>query len=373
MSEIFNEQQLLIDKLTSLMHKLQNMLGDIPVSKKLRDGLTAFKLWYEKYTLAVEQGDIEKIINTAGNVGLYGVVTAQSIAKISTLSDEIKNIGQELLSIGQNIRDISENNPATYQPLIGPMINTPGASSRLSASDVKKIEKYIYEQEKQDQRIKSALLENERRISTLAGQLNELHVLAKEEIVKITNAYSGALIEVQKKQEQINSILGHVSGRAIAGDYENSASDEKNAADKLRWASLVCMGLICIVLGYSVWETVQQDFQWQKSLFRVVLAFLLSAPAAYLARESTKHRMQQYQHLQTSLDLKAISPYIASLPEDIQHKIKSDVASKLFAGKDLSQTGTESYPINTQELLMEIVKKMELPKSSNDEKVQTKS
>lgn len=231
---------------------------------------------------------------------------------------------------------------------------------------LRKIEQLDYEyekHEKQDQLIKNSLAENAKLVANLENKVTGLEEVAKREIDKISKDYADALTEIETKRDQINSILGHASGRVIAGDYEKSAADEKASADWLRWASLACMALIVVVLGYSFWETVDAEFHWQKSLFRVALAFLLSAPAAYLARESTKHRLQQYQHLQTSLDLKTITPYLASLPEEIQHKIKSEVASKLFSGRDLSQAGSESYPVNAQEILMELVKKIEFPKS----------
>lgn len=122
------------------------------------------------------------------------------------------------------------------------------------------------------------------------------------------------------------------------------------------------MALIVLVVGYSFWETTNSDFNWQNSIFRIVLAFMLSAPAAYLARESAKHREQQYAHQQTSLDLKAIEPYIASLPEDEQHKIKIEIAGRLFGAKDLSKVSVDPYPANTHEIAMEIIKKLDLNK-----------
>ena len=223
----------------------------------------------------------------------------------------------------------------------------------------------MLEPEKHDERIKNSLAESERRLVVMEESLRGLDRKIQEALSKMDEAYRETLDQLKTKKEEIDSILGHVSGRAVAGDFEKSAAAEKAAAEWLRFASLACMALILGILGYSFWETIQQEFQWQKSLFRVVLAFLLSAPAAYLARESAKHRAQQYLHLQTSLDLKAISPYLASLPEDVQHRIKGEVAAKLFGSRDFSHVGADSYPVNIQELLMELIKKLEFPKATS--------
>ncbi|GAF52690.1 hypothetical protein [Psychrobacter sp. JCM 18900] len=143
----------------------------------------------------------------------------------------------------------------------------------------------------------------------------------------------------------------------IVTEYADSADQEKIAADWLRWGSLFCMAIIILIAGYSFWESIHQSFDLSNSLLRLALVFLLSVPAAYLARESTKHRQQQYTHLQTSLDLKAINPYIASLPEEEQHKIKSEIAQRIFAPKDFQSISNESYPINSQEVIMALIAK----------------
>ena len=126
------------------------------------------------------------------------------------------------------------------------------------------------------------------------------------------------------------------------------------------------MALIVGIAGYSFIESMHQSFDLSNSLLRLGLVFLLSVPAAYLARESTKHRQQQYTHLQTSLDLKAINPYIASLPDEEQHKIKSEIAQRIFAPKDFQSISNESYPINSQEVIMALISKF-----GNDKDKQT--
>ncbi|MFP3670154.1 hypothetical protein SB717_34255, partial [Priestia sp. SIMBA_032] len=60
-------------------------------------------------------------------------------------------------------------------------------------------------------------------------------------------------------------------------------------------------------------------------------------------------------------DMKAVSPFLASLPEAERHKIKADIASRIFGGKDFSNVSSDSYPINTHEILMELIKKLEVP------------
>ncbi|WP_439864107.1 hypothetical protein [Pseudomonas antarctica] len=216
----------------------------------------------------------------------------------------------------------------------------------------------------QDQVVKKQLSENEFRLSGINDQLSKLEKQAEGEIKKITLAYTAARKDIEEKNSQINDILGVVSGRAVAGDFEKSATEERAAADYLRIGSISCMILIIIILSVSVWETTKTTFNWEASIFRIIIAFLLSVPAAYLARESAKHREQQYNHQQTALDLKAISPYIASLPEEEQHKLKINIATRIFSARDFSKVGNDPYPLNSQEIIIELLKKLDIKPSN---------
>lgn len=370
MEDITQPLQDQVEELFSLVTKTQERLKEkaVPVSKPFRDGIGHFHQNYGLFYKAAESGDVDSIIQAASNIAIFGVQISQLLAKTPDLDDEVKANASAIGKAATALRIKTQDDPSTFRPLEDVPIPKSLPPAAMPPAMLRKLEQFMLDQEKQDERLKRSLTENEKRSADLRGEIGDLEKKVSDALAKVQAKYDETLDELQSKNDQINSILGHASGRIIAGDYEGSAASEKVTANWLRWASLGCMALIAAVLGYSFWETTTAEFQWQKSLFRVVLAFLLSAPAAYLARESNKHRMQQYQHHQTSLDLKAIAPYLASLPDEVQHKIKSEVAAKLFAGRELSHLGSDSYPVNTHELLMELVKKLELPKVGASEK-----
>lgn len=207
-----------------------------------------------------------------------------------------------------------------------------------------------------------------RTIGDLSSRLDELQqnlssaekIISEKESV-IDTAFQNAEEELKSKMKAVDKLQGILAGKKMAGNFDESSSIEKNAADWLRIGSIVCMGIIALVVLYSLWETTTQDFNWQESLFRLIFSIVLSVPAAYLARESAKHRQQQYHYHQTSLDLKAITPYIASLPDDEQHRLKSEIAQRLFAPKNAGAvTPTQDpYPINAHEVLIALLNKLD--------------
>jgi hypothetical protein len=202
------------------------------------------------------------------------------------------------------------------------------------------------------------LREMEGDLTTLSTRLTEIQKPATEQFEALGIYIKNEQDEIAKKSGQFNNILSLLSGDAMARSYKESASKEKSAADWLRWASIACMALAITGFIYSIQVAEVNNFDVVHMAVRMLQATLLTIPAAYLARESTKHRKQYYSLLQTALDVEAISPYTVSLPDAIQHKIKQRIATKLFAPKNFDDVTKESFPINTQELVTLVLGKI---------------
>ncbi|MFF5867259.1 hypothetical protein [Pseudomonas sp. NPDC012596] len=363
MDEELQKILIVANETEAMADRFRSLLGDTPVQKDLK---AAFETLFQHLNLladAYNAGNMEAVLLHARTAGVYGEAVGHESSKLS--NNDFKAAGRRLLEKAVELRITVESSPLGLAPLQKIKSSTQEAASQKAdtinySNDGTRLKAFIDEQERHDQRVKKLLNENELRIASLTSRLEDLEGAAQGEIDKITSTYADALREVGVKKTEIDGILGHVSGRAIAGDYEKSAAEEKKMADRLRFWSLVCMVVIALCLIYTL---IGHSSNWQESLFRVSLTFLLSVPAAYLARESAKHREQQYQHLQTSLDLKALSPFVASLPDEEQHKIKIAIASKIFAGRDFSKVGADPFPINTQEIIMELLKKVEVSKT----------
>ncbi|ENO1175082.1 hypothetical protein M2G83_20235 [Vibrio vulnificus] len=362
MEEVLFKYDQGISELTDMVINLQNIIGDLPISKELRDSFSNFRKASHHYELATNEDDLDKLSHSAKMVAVYGQSIGQAV-NASKMNDEINESANRLLSFSNKLRSYIEDSP----------LMTYSLSQDERVEKVKQINDFrsVRNQLEQisnshmifDERIKKLLAEGEQRALKLEGKLKSIEDDYKSKLNSLGTLYDEALKNVEDKNTQLNQVLGEVSSRVIAQDYEKSAEEEMKTANWLRYTSIFCMFLIVVVVGYSFWESTQSRFELSSSGFRIVLAFLLSVPAAYLARESTKHRQQQYAHLQTALDLKAISPYLASLPEIEQHKIKAEMANRIFAPKDMTVHASDSYPINTHELVMELLKKIELSKN----------
>ncbi|CAM3823832.1 hypothetical protein SAMN05216575_103233 [Ectopseudomonas alcaliphila] len=271
-----------------------------------------------------------------------------SAVRIKNLSAERRGELSSLRETCQILSDVLSK----YNPLNG---NYP------DIEEVKaKVRALMEEQERHDIRHQKRLSENAKSISELELKVSNISESVGLEFKKVEDVYAAAMEEVEQRKDEINKILGLVSGNAVAGSFEESAKSERRVADIMRWVSVFFMVVFVLVASISLYFTLAKDFDWRTSTFNLIFAVLLSAPSAYFARESAKHRLQYNKHLQLSLELKAINPYIASLPAEEQHRIKSEIAGRMFCVRDDGVKLVEPYPINIQEILMEILKKVEI-------------
>lgn len=212
----------------------------------------------------------------------------------------------------------------------------------------------------------------EREAASSFNQTNEISKKVKElrtEVAELDNKFNDFilakkaefeqhLLYLNAKRSEVDELVGTVSGTAIYGSYYECAKNEKYWADATRIISFLLMIVVVAVIGLTLYESAGQEFNLQFVLFRFVFSIALSVPAAYTARESAKHRNQQYQYQRLSMDLKSIDPYLSSLPSDLQHKLKVEMANKMFCPAVKDGGEFDSYPINIQEIIMAIVGKI---------------
>lgn len=343
-----------IADILELFNKFRDSIGENPVSKNTRDRIQRFINVYENYRVILDEGSVEEIAEAALRVCSSGSVLDYSI---NDLDEQTQDYVKELSSNATELKRKIESSPILTVPLKDKARSNVSNDMQDYRSFKKRLKETNENFEQLNRKLKKSLDESEAKVNSLKKDIESLEEVYKHKLSSISVAYEEQLKAIKDKNSELDTLLGNAAGRVIVAEYADSADQEKTAAEWLRGGSILCMAVIILIAGYSFYESINQSFDLSNSLLRLALVFLLSVPAAYLARESTKHRQQQYTHLQTSLDLKAINPYIASLPDEEQHRIKAEIAQRIFAPKDFHSISNESYPINSQEVIMALISK----------------
>lgn len=198
-----------------------------------------------------------------------------------------------------------------------------------------------------------------RELEPLRIDIDDIKRKLEAEISKAAEISVEAAKRSSEIDTQINELLGQNASKVLLIDYANTAEKEGKSANDMRSLSLTCMAASGIIVCFALYQTLSGEIDWKPLLLKAFAAIALSVPAAYLARESSKHRAQEHSNRRISMDLKAMTPYIASLPTEEQNKIKSEVASRIF-GMQLNGAGNpnDDYPVNVQELIKLIIEKI---------------
>lgn len=160
---------------------------------------------------------------------------------------------------------------------------------------------------------------------------------------KIDTDTSDLVSKLEKKLEDAKKIVNIVGNVGVTGNFQKIADDHKTTANSWRIVAIVFMGILSGLLVYTIWDISHgENFDWIKSLIRVIAAAALSYPATYAAKESSKHRKLESFNRRNELELASIEPFIELLPEDKKQQIKSKLVEKYFGNNEIVNDSTDS-------------------------------
>ena len=207
-----------------------------------------------------------------------------------------------------------------------------------------------------------------------AGLLNRLTIAEKKldskEIPELEREALKAKEEIQNHLDSIRGLADKTATEAVTISYSNFSTEEKELSNKYRKYSIIAMCGVSFIASLSLIESIFYPADTSSIAIRISSTILLSLPAAYFARESARHRNQQYTYQQFALNLNALDPFISNMSEIEKSKIKGEVARALFTSSHQHGIKTEqNHPVNSPEVLAAIISKMEFkPALTNEEK-----
>lgn len=368
MNELIEVNTKKISAIDESISNLMKIYASESIPVKLHDAYKNYLQYLDLYNSHISSGaDEQTRFQSMANVAIFAIVLAMHLRQLDASDGFLMQEADEISKISNEIKHSIENRAVIFDATA---LKIPEAK-KYPTENLNALDEHIKEISDKYDRFEKTFTneigEGFHKALSLGTKVEELEQSVADELEKTKLLYETASEELDSKKDQLNDLLDHASKAVIAGDFEGNAADEKKTANMLRRLSLTIMVFIIYIVGITLYET-SKDLTWQIALTRLAFTLVLSVPAAYLARESAKHRAQQYSYLQTALDLKAITPYLASLPLEEQHKVKIKMADRIFASKDFSEVARDPYPINTQEIIIELIKKLDLKALSDSDK-----
>ena len=238
---------------------------------------------------------------------------------------------------------------------------------------------YIAAQTKRIEEFSTAQIKRENNFETAVREWREA---SDQEITKISTRHNDdmdrfvsqyttevnvRLKDMKGKHDAILEIHGLVGTDGVAGGYQKGASEERRDANFWRWGSIISLALAAIWISVKYFSgldlTPNGDVNWAEVVTATSLTLVLLGGAGYTARQSKLHRETE-QHLRWfALEVKAIDPFLSSLPLEQQYELKNQLSQKLFGQNrltaDKSEANGDVVPIKLLEGLLQLLAKFQ--------------
>lgn len=162
---------------------------------------------------------------------------------------------------------------------------------------------------------------------------------------------TGILEEVNKRRKEVEKLVGVIGNLGVTSGYQTTANNAR--ISMWVWQGFALLGLAAvIVFAFRAFLlTLQGNFNWEQFAGRVFLTITVGVFAAYSASQADRFFHVEKYNRKMSLELAAIDPFIALLPQDEKDKFKLEIGRRSFAQDEPHTASNSKSPATTLDVL----------------------
>lgn len=136
--------------------------------------------------------------------------------------------------------------------------------------------------------------------------------------------------EILELKREADVLVGIIGDRGVTSGHQKAA--EQAREDALLWQRITVGAMILlIVLAIFIFlPQVAGTFTWESFAGRVFITFTVGVLAAYAGSQADKYQKIERYSKNLALELQAIGPYIAPLPQDKQDEFRLMIGDRTF-------------------------------------------
>lgn len=162
-----------------------------------------------------------------------------------------------------------------------------------------------------------------------------------------TEKVNNLIKQIDDGKKKAQDLVGIITDTGMVGGYQRVANEEKQSAHNWRKVALGSLIALVAFAMFAFIETLGHEVRWDQFATRVFVAVSFGILAAYAALQADKHEKTERKNRKTELELASILPYLHDLPHDKQHKIREELAMKMFGQTDALETRTDKKTTGT--------------------------
>jgi len=227
-------------------------------------------------------------------------------------------------------------------------------------------------QENRGREFTAAQTESQKRLGDLIGEYTKALADQDAEFTKQRDAFvadaqkrlgelhdnygktaSEILEQVNLRRKEVEKLVGVIGNLGVTSGYQTTANHARSSM--WVWQGIAVASMIAVILfaRYAFLPALQGDFKWGGFATRVFITITVGVLAAYAVRQADRFCEMARYNRELALELAAIDPFIALLPEEQQHKFKLEMGNRAFGQNQLPPDArTDKSPATALDLLL---------------------
>jgi hypothetical protein len=159
------------------------------------------------------------------------------------------------------------------------------------------------------------------------------------------------LSDIQKHRTDVEKLVGVIGNLGVTSGYLKTANEAKVTVRVWQGIAVLAMIVLIAVAYFTFLPSVQGTFTWEGFAGRVFFTLTIGVLAAYAASQADKYISVERRNRTLALELEALGPYLAPLPEERQQEFRLTLGDRTF-GRDQGTTDFAQSPATVIDLLL---------------------
>ncbi len=179
------------------------------------------------------------------------------------------------------------------------------------------------------------------------------HTAAISEFQKqYTERAQGILTGIEKHRGEVEKLVGVIGNLGVTSGYLKTANEAKITVRVWQAIAVISMVVLIAVAYFTFLPSIQGTFSWESFAGRVFFTLTIGVLAAYAASQADKYISVERRNRVLALELEALGPYLAPLPEEKQQEFRLTLGDRTFGRDQGSAAELEQSPASVVDLLL---------------------
>ncbi|HEV8712859.1 MAG TPA: hypothetical protein VGX03_08540 [Candidatus Binatia bacterium] len=158
--------------------------------------------------------------------------------------------------------------------------------------------------------------------------------------------------QIQDYRADVEKLVGVIGNLGVTSGYLQTANEAKITVRV--WQGITVASMIALIgVAYRVFvPEVRGPFSWEGFAGRIFFTLSVGVLAAYAATQADKYQSLERRNRALALELEALGPYLAPLPEDKQQEFRLTVGDRTFGREQGGSEHPDKSPATVIDLLL---------------------